>query len=66
MASSRAAVVRIHRLGEEPEDDLSNVTSPTQRLEMVEVLSRRMWSLTGRTRPAYTRAQLPVRVIRRS
>lgn len=55
---------RVFRLGEEPGDDLSATTTPEQRLEMVAELSRRMWELSGRPRPAYTRAAMPGRVIR--
>lgn len=58
--------IRIYRLGEEPGDDLSASTSPQERLEMVWELSRRMWALTGRDRPAQARNELPVRVIRRA
>lgn len=54
----------VHRLGEEPGDDLSRATTAEQRLEMVAVLSRRMWELTGRPVPAYDRASMPGRVLR--
>jgi hypothetical protein len=56
--------VRVYRLGEEPRDDLSTVTTPEQRLEMVTVLSQRMWELSGRPVPRYPRSQMPGRVIR--
>ena len=66
----RAAVrqtwpVRVYRLGEEPGDDLSAVTTPEQRLEMVAVLTQRMWELTGHPAPSYRREEMPGRVIRR-
>ena len=65
-AARRAAPARVFRLGEEPaDDDLSSVTTPEQRPEMVAELSRRMWELTGRAMPSYARAVIPVRVIRR-
>jgi hypothetical protein len=63
-ARRRDWVVRVFRLGEEPGDDLSDVTSPTQRVEMVWELSARMWELSGQPVPAYTRERMPVRVIR--
>lgn len=56
--------VRVYRLGEEPGDDLTSVTTPEQRLEVVAELTRRMRELTGRPLPAYDRAHMPVRVIR--
>jgi len=64
-AASRTLQARVFRLGEEPDDDLSATTSPEERLAMVAELSRRMWELTGRPSPSYTRATMPVRVIRR-
>lgn len=70
MSSDRAARVRepffarAYRLGEERGDDLSAATTIDERLEMVSVLTRRMWELTGRPLPSYTRANMPGRVIR--
>lgn len=58
--------VRIFRLGEEPADDLSLVTTAEERLAMVGELSRRMWELTGRPVPSYRRATMPGRVLRRT
>jgi hypothetical protein len=54
------------RLGEEPGDNLSAVTTAEQRLEIVAELSRRMWELTGRQIPTYERARIPVRALRRT
>jgi hypothetical protein len=66
-AARRAALpARVFRLGDEPGDDRSAVTTPEQRIEMVAELSRRMWELTGRPVPTYTRASMPGCVIRRS
>jgi hypothetical protein len=62
----RSLPVRVYRLGEEPGDDLSAVSTPEQRLAMVAELSRRMWTLTGRPLPSYTRASMPGRVLRRT
>lgn len=56
--------VQVYRLGEEPGDDLSATTTPEARLEMVTVLSARMWALTGLPIPAYSRAEMPGRVLR--
>jgi len=56
--------VRIYRLGDEPPDDLSGVTTPAERVAMVWELSARMWELTGRPSPLYTRATMPGLVIR--
>jgi hypothetical protein len=56
--------VRVYRLGEEPGDDLSGITTPSERVEMVWDLSARAWELTGQPIPVYTRGQIPVRIIR--
>ena len=56
--------VRIFRLGEEPGDDLSATTTPGQRLEMVWTLRDRMWELTGRPIPTYSRSEMPIKIIR--
>ncbi|MGH7534017.1 MAG: hypothetical protein ACREMG_00380 [Gemmatimonadales bacterium] len=58
--------VRILRLGDEPSDDLSRITTPEERLAMVWELSARMWELTGQALPSYTRATMPGRVIRQA
>jgi hypothetical protein len=58
--------IRIYRLGEEPGDDLSALTTPEQRLEMVTLLTARMWELTGQPFPSYARSAMPVRIIRPS
>lgn len=50
--SARSMPVRVYRLGREPGDDLSAVSTPEQRLAMVAELSRRMWELTGRPVPS--------------
>jgi hypothetical protein len=56
--------VSIHRLGEEPGDDLSATTTAEERLAMVWPLTLEAWRLTGRELPSYARAEMPVRVIR--
>ena len=55
---------RVFRLGHEPGDSLAEVTTPEQRLAMVWDLTLRMWALTGRPLPSYSRESLPVRVLR--
>ncbi len=57
--------VRAYRLGEEPGDDLSAVTTADERFAMVWELSARMWALTGKPMVTYARSELPVKVIRR-
>lgn len=56
--------VRVYRLGEEPGDNLSEQTTAEERLQILAELSRRMWEWSGRELPAYTRATMPVRIIR--
>jgi hypothetical protein len=58
-------VVRKFRRGEEPSDDISDITTIDERFAMVRLLSERMWLWTGRPFPSYERAQMPVRLIRR-
>lgn len=59
-----AAHVRIARLGDPESDDLSETTTVAERLDMVALLTRRMWELTGRPFPSYDRAEMPVRIER--
>lgn len=56
------SLLRRYRLGEEPGDNLAEMTTAEERVAMVEVLSARMWELTGRPSPTYTRATMPVRL----
>jgi hypothetical protein len=58
----RSWPVRVHRLGEEPPDDLSATTTPEERLAMVDALTLEAWSLTGRALPEYTRRETPVSI----
>lgn len=63
----RIVVARVASLGAEgASDDLSDTTTAVERVELVQVLSRRMWELTGRPWPDYARSAMPGRVIRRS
>lgn len=58
------APARIYRLGEEPDQDLSDSTTASERIEMVALLTRRAWELSGRPWPTIPRAEWPVAVIR--
>lgn len=65
-AAARASwPIRKFTLGSEPSDDLSEVTTPEERVAMEWELSRRAWLLSGRPIPDYDRASTPGRVIRR-
>jgi hypothetical protein len=65
VSSSRANwPIRRFALGEEPGDDLSDVTTPSARLAMMWRLAREAWALAGGTLPTYTRANAPTRLYR--
>jgi len=63
--SPRTRALRRYPLGAEPGDDLSAQTTAAERLQMVDVLSRRMWELTGKPWPQIPRSEWPVRIVRR-
>lgn len=52
--------VRRFALGEEPGDDLSLTTTPSERVAMVWPLTLDAWALAGREMPAYSRTETPV------
>jgi len=52
--------VRLYRLGQEPGDDQSQLSTPEQRLAVMWDLAREAWSLTGQPLPGYRRDQTPV------
>jgi hypothetical protein len=52
--------VRRYRLGEEPPDDLSTVTTVAERLAMMWPLTTQAWELAGLPLPHYGRADMPV------
>ena len=56
--------IRRYRLGSEPDDDLSDSTTASERLAMMWPLARRAWELTGKPFPEYRRETMPGRVIR--
>jgi len=57
-------VVRKFRLGEEPPDDIMEHTTADERFAMVWELTQRLWMLQGSPPCPYTRATMPVRIIR--
>ena len=57
---------RVFRLGEEPGDDLSDSTTPEERLAMMWPLAVDAWVSAGRHLPKHTRERMPGRVIRAS
>jgi hypothetical protein len=52
------------RLGEEPLDDLSDVTTPAQRIAMMRFLAETAWMIAGRPWPRYARHNIPARLFR--
>ena len=57
--------VKVYRLGEEPSSDLSESTSPEERLAMMWELAERSWVLAGRSFPEYDRENVPGQVLRK-
>jgi hypothetical protein len=55
---------RRRRLSDAPDDDLSDVTTPAERLAMMWPLTRRAWALSGRAVPDYSRTEAPGRLSR--
>ncbi len=56
--------VKVFRLGEEPGDDLSDRTTPEERIAMMWRLAVDAWTAAGLCLPGYTRDRMPGRVIR--
>ena len=56
--------IRVFRLGGEPGDDLSDRTTPEERIAMMWPLAVDAWTSAGRRLPAYPRDRMPGRVIR--
>ncbi len=52
------------RLGEEPSEDLSEVTTPAERIAMMWALAESAWKVAGRPLPAYDRSAIPARLFR--
>lgn len=57
--------IRTFRLGEEPPEPAPDDASAEECIEMLRTLTSRMLEIAGTTLPAYSRAEMPVRVIRR-
>jgi hypothetical protein len=51
-------------LGQEPPDDLSETTTPAQRVAMMWGLAEEAWRVAGRPLPTYDRTTLPARLFR--
>jgi hypothetical protein len=64
-AARKSWPIRVYRLGEEPDDDLSATTTATERLEMMWPLAVDAWASSGQPIPDYPRKEAPVRVIRK-
>ncbi len=56
----RSWPVRLCRLGAEPPEDLSTITSVAARLAMMWPLALEAWSLAGRELPRYSRRETPL------
>ncbi len=56
--------VKVFRLGAEPGDDLSDLTTPEERIAMMWRLAVDAWISSGQSLPEYTRDRMPGRVIR--
>jgi len=56
--------VRGFRLSEACSDDLSDSTTPEERLAMMWPLAVDAWTSAGRSLPLHPREEMPVRVIR--
>lgn len=50
-----------HRLADEVSDDLSESTSPMERIAMMWPLALEAWRVAGREIPVYRRAEMPCR-----
>jgi hypothetical protein len=56
--------VRRFALGDEPSDDLSEVTTATERIAMMWALALEAWTVAGRALPTYDRRSMPARLYR--
>ncbi len=55
--------VAVRRL-DESEEDISDVTTPSERIAMMWPLAQEAWRLAGRPLPTYDRAHTPSRLFR--
>ena len=51
-----------YRLGEDPGDDLSDVTNAAERIAMMWMLAESGWKIAGRELPSYDRGNIPARL----
>jgi hypothetical protein len=56
--------VRRFSLGDEPSDDLSEVTTAAGRIAMMWTLAVEAWLVAGRPLPSYDRRSMPARLFR--
>jgi hypothetical protein len=56
--------IRRYRLGREPSDDVSDVTTAEERLQMMWRMACEGWTLAGRALPAYRPSARPSRPYR--
>ncbi len=67
-ARERRRAARAHwpigrfRLGQEPPDDLSETTTPAERIAMMWPLAEKVWRVAGRPLPTYDRTSMPARL----
>ncbi len=57
--------INVHPLRDDVTDDLSEVTTASERLAMMRELAESAWRLAGRPLPSYPRHQMPGRMFRR-
>jgi hypothetical protein len=53
-----------HHLGDDPGDDLSEVTTPAERIAMMWPLAVEAWRIAGRSIPTYSRSEISGRLFR--
>ena len=58
----RNMTVRVVPLASREAGDARVGGTPQERLALLAALSQQQWALTGRPRPAYTRATMPVAI----
>ena len=56
--------VRRFSLGDEPSEDLSDVTTAAGRIAMMWALAAEAWVVAGRSLPTYDRRSMPARLFR--
>ncbi|MFQ5744124.1 MAG: hypothetical protein ACE5HV_11110 [Acidobacteriota bacterium] len=64
-AARSAWPIQVHRLDDQPGDDLSAITTAEERLAMMWTLAVEAWGLARHSLPDYSRAEAPVRYYRR-